>query len=157
MPEFRIETLAPQPFAYISRSAALPDMPKVMGEGFGTLGALFAKAKAQMMGPPLAHYLSFRDGRATFDMGFPVRAEDTAALKAAGLSVGQTPGGAAMKAIHVGPYDTVSRTYDAMGNEMRLRNIAGTEDMWERYLSGPEVQPTEIRTEVIWPVKQSGS
>ena len=156
MNEFPVETLTSQPFAYVSRSATLADMPRAMGEGFAILAGLFGKANAPMAGAPLAHYLSFEGGKATFDLGFPARPGDVAELKAAGLSIGETPSGRAMKAIHVGPYESGSQTYDAMGASMKRLGLSGTQDMWERYLSGPEVPPAQIRTEVIWPVSSAG-
>lgn len=155
MPDFTIETRTATPFAYLERTARIVDMPKVMGEGFASLSALFAKAKAPMDGPPMAHYKSFDGSTTTFELGFPVRAEDTAALRAAGLSIGETPRGRVMQAIHVGPYDGVSKTYDAMLAAMKAKGTEAAPDMWERYFSPPGTPPEQIRTEVIWPLRDT--
>jgi effector-binding domain-containing protein len=124
-----------------------------MGQGFATLSQMFATAKAQMAGNPLAHYTDFDATSASFELGFPVLENDIPALRAAGLSIGKTPGGRNMTATHVGPYDTVSRTYDRMTAAMKRQKLAGSKDMWESYLSPPDTPPEQIRTEVIWPLE----
>lgn len=148
--------LKPRPFAYISLRSTLPQMPQTMGQGFATLGQMFAEAKAQMAGNPFAHYTDFDATSASFDLGFPVLETDVPALRAAGLSIGQTPGGRNMTATHVGPYDTVSRTYDLMTAAMKDQKLSPGKDMWESYLSPPETPPEQIRTDVIWPVEAAG-
>jgi len=145
--------LKPSPFAYISLRSTLPQMPATMGQGFATLGQMFAKAKAQMAGNPLAHYTDFDATSASFELGFPVLENDIPALRAAGLSIGQSPGGRNMTATHIGPYDTVSKTYELMTTAMKAQKLAAAKDMWESYLSPPETPPEQIRTEVIWPVE----
>jgi hypothetical protein len=152
MHDLQVTQATPQPFAYVVRKARMTEMPKVMGEGFGTLSALFQKARAPFAGGPMAHYLDYDAESATFELGFPAHEEDVDALAAAGLSIGRTPGGQTMTAIHVGPYDTIVKTYDAMTREMAKRSLKGSKDMWEVYFSPPETPPEEIKTEVVWPV-----
>ena len=153
MPDPVIVELTPKPFAYISLRSTLPQMPATMGQGFATLGRLFATAKAQMAGSPLAHYTDFDATSAGFELGFPVLENDISGLRAAGLSIGKTPAGKNMTATHVGPYDTVSRTYDLMTTAMKDQKLSPGKDMWESYLSPPDTPPEQIRTEVIWPVE----
>ncbi|MCW5697708.1 MAG: GyrI-like domain-containing protein [Bauldia sp.] len=155
MTDFAVTTLTPAPFAFVRRTAAIPDMPKVMGEGFEALGGLFAKAGATMAGAPLAHYLDYSDDATTFELGFPVSPQDVDALRAAGADIGETPAGEAMQATHIGPYQTVAATYAAMQEAMQRQGLTGSKDMWERYLSPPETPAAEIRTEVIWPVART--
>jgi effector-binding domain-containing protein len=147
-----VTTLTARPFAYISRKAKMAEMPKVIGEGFATISHLFAKAGAQMEGMPMAHYLDYDTVSATFDLGLSVRPDQVEALKAAGLSIGETPSGQNMVAVHMGPYDTVAQTYDLMTNTMKAKGLTGSKDMWEVYYSPPETPPAEIKTEVIWPL-----
>ncbi|WP_055046692.1 GyrI-like domain-containing protein [Devosia sp. A16] len=148
--------LKPRPFAYINLRSTLPQMSATMGQGFATLSQMFARAKAQMAGNPLAHYTDFDATAASFELGFPVLEADIPALRAAGLSIGQSPGGTNMTATHVGPYDTVARTYDLMTIAMKAQKLSPGKDMWESYMSPPETPPEQIRTEVIWPVHAAG-
>lgn len=154
MSDFVLTNLTSTPFAYIARSAPIFDIPNVMQEGFSNLSRMFEKAGAAMAGPPLVHYLDFDESGTHFEMGFPVRPEDTEALRNVGLAIGQTPSGRVMQGMHIGPYETVSATYTAMQEEIGKQGFIGSKDIWERYLSPPETPPAEIRTEVIWPVKE---
>lgn len=155
MTEPVVVQLTPTPFACIRRKATLADMPTVMAEGFAALSQLFDKAHARMAGAPLAHYLDYDATSATFELGFPVDAEKLEDLRAAGLTIGQTPGGDIMTATHIGPYDTIVRTYDAMTMAMKQRGLSGSKDMWERYFSPPDTPPEQIRTDVLWPVSKA--
>lgn len=152
MSEFTVETAAPQPFAYLRRTSRIVDMPKTMGEGFASLESMLAAAKAVPAGMPLAHYLDYDETSTTFDLGFPVRAEDVQAVRAAGLEVGETASGRVMKGTHMGPYETANETYQAMMAEMKNKGLTAARDMWEVYFSPPETPPEQIRTDVIWPV-----
>lgn len=155
MSDFEVETLKPQPFAYITLTAKMPEMPKVMGEGFDRLSAAFAEARAEMAGMPLCHYTDYDEQSATFEFGFPARPDQVDALRAAGLSIGETPSGRSMKAIHIGPYDTIVETYNKMTEAMKKQGFEGTKDMWESYFSPPDTPPEQIKTEVIWPVSEA--
>ena len=152
MAETTLETLDPIPFAFVTRTTPLTEMAKVMPASFAEVGAAFAAAKAQLAGMPMAHYTDYDGSSTTFEAGFPARPEDVEALQRAGLSIGKTAGGRVMKAIHVGPYDEVVSTYDAMTRAMKAQGLTGSRDMWESYQSPPETPPEEIRTEVVWPV-----
>ena len=147
--------LTPIPFACIKRRATLAEMPAVMAEGFGALSQLFAKARAGMAGAPLAHYLEYDATSATFELGFPVDTEKLDDLRAEGLTIGHTPEGQTMTATHIGPYDTIVRTYDVMTMAMKKQGLSGSKDMWERYLSPPDTPPDQIRTDVLWPVSKA--
>lgn len=150
-----IVELQAKPFAFINLKSSLADMPAVIGQGFGTLSGIFAKAGAQMAGNPMAHYLAFDARSVSFELGFPVLDADVDKLRTAGLSIGHTPGGRNMTATHIGPYSTVSETYSTMHAAMQAQGVTGSKDMWENYLSPPEAPPEQIRTDVIWPLVAS--
>lgn len=152
MTDFKIETMRPRPFAFVTRTAKMTEISSAMAEGFAALGAMFAKAGATMAGMPMAHYRAYDAKTTTFDLGFPCRSEDTKALAAAGLSIGETPAGQSMTATHVGPYDTVVSTYNAMTTEMQSQGLKPAGDMWEIYFSPPDTPPERIRTDVVWPI-----
>ena len=152
MTDFAIETMKAAPRAYITRTAKMAEISTVMAESFATLSDLFAKARAPMAGMPMAHYITYDDASTTFELGFPCRSEDEDALRAAGLSIGKSPEGRSMKATHIGPYDTVGSTYNAMIAAMEAKGLVPARDMWEIYFSPPETPPAQIRTDVVWPI-----
>lgn len=151
MTEPVIVELQARPFAYLSMEATLLTMPNAVAEGFERLGELFARADAPMAGGPLVHYLAFDTRLVDFDLGFPARPVDVERLRAAGLSIGETPGGPSMTARHFGPHDSLSETYLVMDEAMRRLAITGARDIWESY-SGGGTTADGFCTEVIWPL-----
>jgi len=147
-----IVDLEPRPFAYLSIEASLLDMPAAVAQGFHTLADLFARADAHIAGCPLVHYLAFDMRLVDFDLGFPARPDDVDRLRAAGLGIGQTPGGPSMMAWHTGPDDDMSKTYLIMDEAMRRLKIEGSRDIWECYPNRTVASAEQFRTEVIWPL-----
>ena len=157
MSEYRLETVTAQPFGFLRLEATLPEMAQTIGNGFLKLGELFGKADAKMAGAPYAHYLMFYNGKAAFELGFPIAESDAERLRGAGVQIGSTPAGQVLKGIHTGPYETVNQTYESMGADLKARNLSGTSDMWERYYSPPGTPPEKTMTEVIWPISDSSA
>lgn len=151
MPGFSRTTLKAQPFAFVTLSCPLAQIGQTIQEGFGRLGAAFSAAHAAPAGPPLAHYRSLGEGKVVFDLGFPVREGEAEAVRASGLSLGGTASGEAVIGLHLGPYDSISGTYDALLAEMRALGLRPARDVWEVYFSAPGTPPEQMRTEVIWP------
>jgi hypothetical protein len=149
MTEPIIVELQARPFAYLSMEATLLAMPNTVAEGFHKLVDLFARADAPVAGDPLVHYLAFDTRLVDFDLGFPARPNDVERLRAAGLSIGETPGGPSMTARHMGPHDSLSETYLVMDAAMRRMAITGARDIWESYAAS---SAGEFCTEVIWPL-----
>lgn len=154
MTSFPIETMQPTPRAFITLTSKMTEIAATMQEGFETLARLFTKAGVPMRGMPMAHYLDYNDVSTTIELGFPCRAEDTEALRAAGLTIGTTAAGPSMRATHIGPYDGMESTYHQMIGEMTRLDLEPARDMWEIYYSPPETPPAETRTDVVWPIAE---
>lgn len=153
MPQFPVVTLQPDPFAYITVSTPMAGIAQAMGQGFGRLTAAFSQAHARMAGPPMCHYIAYDEKNTTFQLGIPARPDELDKLRAVGLETGETPSGRNMKAIHIGPYDTVTKTYTALTDAMKARGLTAARDMWEVYYSPPDTPPEQTKTEIIWPVQ----
>ena len=54
--------------------------------------------------------------------------------------------------MHVGGYDTLDTTYEAVKQRMHEEGMKASDDMWEYYLSDQSTDPATWRTLVIWPV-----
>lgn len=93
---------------------------------------LVAETVDVLAGYPLAH---------PWDLG--------SALAAATLR-----GGDAVMAIHRGPYDTLSATYDELTGWFSEHGLTPAPEMWEEYLLGPGMaeDPHSWKTRVVFPV-----
>lgn len=113
----------------------------------GVLEAMEAQG-AVPAGEPFAYYHGIDDGTIDVEAGFPT----LATLKPSGEVVpGELPGGKAVIGVHLGPYDTLSRTYADMRAWAVSEGMRPTDDMWEVYLTDPEreLDPNRWRTGVF--------
>jgi effector-binding domain-containing protein len=64
------------------------------------------------------------------------------------------PGGRAVEAVHVGPYETMTQTYETLQAWMSENDLVPGVGMWECYLSDPEAEPDPAnwRTKIVWPL-----
>ena len=150
----RIETVQTksQPMLYVRRTSTMApdDIGKAMGEAFGALGKYIGENQVAVAGPALAIYHDYSEQGVTMDIGFPVAAGAEAGGE---IQLGETPGGKALKAVHIGPYDTLRNTYDALGDHMKENGIATPPLSWEVYVSDPATTPpAELVTEIFMPV-----
>jgi len=93
MTDVLIETWPGRPFACLSRTVSIPDMPATMGAVLGSVAAAFARAGAPMEGPAWCHYTAVAGTTIGVDEGCGARPQDWDALRAAGPSIGETSSG----------------------------------------------------------------
>ncbi|MGN6743339.1 MAG: GyrI-like domain-containing protein, partial [Amnibacterium sp.] len=72
-----------------------------------------------------------------------------------GLTLLPLPTGQAAEEVHVGTYETLRTTYDAVFAEIARRGLVPADLMWEEYLTDPSagVPPEHWRTNVVVPVR----
>ncbi len=89
--------------------------------------------------------------RQTVDVeaGFPVA---TTIATSDGVRAGSLPACRAVQALHVGSYESIGATYEAVTDRIRQEGLTESEDMWECYLSEPSDDPSTQRTLIVWPV-----
>jgi effector-binding domain-containing protein len=69
------------------------------------------------------------------------------------IAAGETPGGEALYAVHVGPYVTLGKTWGEVFARAEALGRAVTKSSWEVYLNTPaEVAPADLRTEIFVPL-----
>jgi hypothetical protein len=66
----------------------------------------------------------------------------------------QLPAGEVLSTLHVGPYESLGRAYDAIQEwaQTHGRPVDPSSMMWEEYLDGPQTPPQQTRTLVHWPL-----
>lgn len=123
-----------------------------MGRAHQAVREALGKQGVESASGPFARYHSFGE-IIDFEAGVMV---DRPITPDGDVKPGVLPSGPAAIAVHAGPYDTLSRTYDAMrswldGNADYVANGGP----WEIYLTDPsaEPDPTKWLTEIIFPLK----
>ncbi len=105
-------------------------------------------------GAPLSitTFFDMETGDVKFNPAIPVNSDKG---KTAGLiKAGKTYEGKVLKATHIGPYDTVDKTYTKMQEYMKANGLEENGYSWEEYIDDPEkVAPEELRTNIYYPVK----
>jgi effector-binding domain-containing protein len=103
------------------------------------------------MGPPFALYFGKPDKTIEVEAGFPV---PTTIAELGPVHAGKLPGGQCAHAEHVGPYESMTSTYDELTHWMASQHLTPRHQMWEVYLSDPQRDPNpqSWRTEIFWPV-----
>lgn len=148
--------LAEQPVAVVRGRVPMTSLPDFFGRAFGTVMAAVRRQGAGSSGPPFARYFGMPGESVDVEAGFPVEGSFTAADGALSGALPETDG---VEALHVGPYDTLGQTYDAIRQFMAAEGLVPAGNMWEYYLSDPDKEPDPAawQTRVVWPVSADPS
>lgn len=148
MIEVKVMTTMPQGAIAIRERVRTQDIPQAFGRMFQELVPVLQK-EVRCVGPPFAFYHSWVDDETDMEVGFPIAGE--------GITKGrirpfQLPAVEAATAMHVGPYDKLMESYNAVLEWMKANGKRPANYMWEEYLNSPdEVPPEKLMTRLIWP------
>jgi effector-binding domain-containing protein len=145
--QMEMTELSAQPAAVVRGHVSPAEMPTFLGGAFEEVMRVVAEQGVEAVGPPFGRYVPVRDG---FDaeVGFPT----TSAVQPSGrVSATELPGGEAAVAMHVGSYDSIGETYEALAGWLAARGCTPADAPWESYLDGPDVP--EPRTLVHMPCR----
>ncbi|TIC80476.1 GyrI-like domain-containing protein [Nocardioides sp. GY 10113] len=143
--------IEPQEAIAVRGDVAPAELPEFFGHAFRDAAQAAAAAGVGIAGPPFGFYPRMPTETVEVEAGFPVSARPEAHGRAHRLLL---PGGRAVQAMHVGPYDGLERTYDELASWMTERGLVPAAGMWESYLSDPETEPDPAtwRTLITCPV-----
>lgn len=151
-PAPEIVELEPQEAIAVRGDVAIADLPAFFKRAFHEAAKAANASGVAIVGPPFSFYPEMPTQTAVaVEAGFPVSAPAEGHGDAHRLVL---PGGRAVQAMHVGPYDTLERTYTVVRSWIAERGLQQAGGMWECYLSDPEVErdPATWRTRIVCPV-----
>jgi hypothetical protein len=144
-----------QPMAKLDLASAFDRyMPLVAGRA-GELGAAIA-------GPPFGRYHRFGPDVVDVEIGFPVREVPAGVPALATCQAGEVggsalPEGQVARTTHLGPYDTLSKAYDALHDWIHAQpGVDDGDGPWESYVDSPVdvADASSIRTDIVGPLRE---
>jgi AraC family transcriptional regulator len=155
MPTLSIErrVLTAQPVLFTRLRTARHELARAIAQGVGKVYTYAQQAGIALSGHPFTRYTSVGPGLMTIEVGFRVAA---AGPGHGDVEADYFPAGAAVVALHGGPYDQLGETYAAAERWMDEHGLGPIAAPWESYLTDPaeHPDPADWRTEVFWPVAE---
>ena len=108
MTDIRIAAYDEQPTAGRRETVPFAELTDFFGRAFAETMAVLQSQGVDPTGPPFGKYYGTPTAVVDVEAGFPV-AQTIAA--SGGVVPGTLPGGKVVEAVHVGPYDTMEKTY----------------------------------------------
>ncbi|MFZ0013346.1 MAG: GyrI-like domain-containing protein [Acidimicrobiia bacterium] len=140
-----------------SRSTAVMSTDIDIGEVGDWLSRVFPEVDRHLtasgnppIGPPFARFHRVTDGRFQVEAGYPVARPVASSNLVHGSSL---PSGTVAVTTHLGPYDEIAETYEALFAWIASRDSTPTGDHWEVYFSGPDEASSTWRTVIYQPYR----
>jgi effector-binding domain-containing protein len=146
-----IVVLEPQDAIAVRGDVKIADLPGFFERAFREAAEAAGGSGVEIVGPPFGFYPEMPTETVAVEAGFPVSAPVEAQGNAHRIVL---PGGRAVQAVHVGPYDTMEKSYDQLQSWMAENDLQPAAEMWEWYLSDPQVErnPANWQTRIVWPI-----
>jgi len=134
----------------LRQRVALTELGGFFARAIPAVAGELARAGAHPAGPPIAVYRNEEAGQFDVTVGFPVAEAPTSTDALVRVVL---PAGPAVRAVHVGSYETLAQTYAELSRWFTRRKLLPPAMMWEEYLVGPgSVDESEYRTRVVYPL-----
>lgn len=153
--EPRLATLEPETTAVVRGTVRLDALPAFFDESFPRLFETLGRQQVQPAGPPFARYEGEPTETIEVELGVPT----SRPIEPDGEVVpGELPGGEVATGTHVGSYDHLRQSYDALARWIGEQGRVPSSGMWEVYVTepGPDVDPSTLRTDIYWPLADGG-
>ncbi|MBL6447852.1 GyrI-like domain-containing protein [Fulvivirga sp. 29W222] len=148
-----------KPVTYIGLEASLA--PSNMEAISSTMGTLYEQlmqeaetSSLKMSGAPLAVYKSFDENNMVIICGLPV--PKGTIIEHESITIGETPGGKAVKATHKGNYDKLHLAHEKVSKYIKNKDLKIAGYPYEVYITDPEKVSDTAQwiTEVYYPLEE---
>lgn len=149
--DVEIRTLEAQHTAVIRRTVKPEELGAAFMECVPKVHDYAHEAVGGEAGPPFGRYFDYAQESIDVEIGIPVGAPVTAS---GDVTPSEIPGGRHAVTVHVGPYDKLPQTYDALFKWVAENGHEVGGPPFESYIEDPGSTPMEkVRTEVLIPLK----
>ena len=161
--EIRIDRLSPQPTAAVRVEVKMAGLAEAFDRYLPAVAARILEAGGAIGGAPFARYHRFGPDVIDVETGMPLAGEvpDLPPLGSCApgeIGHSELPGGPVARTVHVGPYDGLSGTYDALHDWIHEQpGVDDGDGPWESYVVDPGsvADQSELRTEIFWPLRET--
>lgn len=150
--EFGTKELEAQPMVCVRTQTTMDKIADVMGSLFGEVHGYIQKNGQAPAGMPFAIYHAMDGGAVDLECGMPVASP----LAGTGrIRAGELPCGKAATVTHMGPYDRLRHTWEALRAWMESEGLDPAGAPWEVYVTDPGAEPdsSKWRTDIFFPVR----
>ncbi len=149
--EFGTRELDAQSVVGIRTTARMDELGKVMGPLFGEVFGYLQQQGHVPAGMPLARYHSMDGGTVDLECALPVASPIAGAGR---ITAGQLPACTAATVTHMGPYEKLGKTWEALTAWMASEGFDPAGTPWEVYVTDPGAEPDQSkwRTDIFFPV-----
>jgi AraC family transcriptional regulator len=138
--------------AYLSRQGPYPQIP----EALGILMRHVQDHRYSLKGPPVAVFYtdpkSVPADQARWEVRAPIGPHDESEPGPDGVGVKTLGARTLAVLVHIGPYDSVAQSYENVQDWIEDHGYSLIGPLEEAYLSGPDMPPDKVRTEIRFPV-----
>ncbi|MBI3844688.1 MAG: GyrI-like domain-containing protein [Planctomycetes bacterium] len=147
-----IDTVKAQPIASIRMTIDAKDVSKTLAIILPEVGTYVSSVGGAMAGPPFSRYHKIEGDKIDIEAGMPLKSP--VASKGRVLA-SELPAGKVAMTWHIGPYTTLTQTYDKLKAWMKDHSMESAGGFWEFYWTDPglEPDPAKWRTQIFWPLK----
>ena len=139
--------------AYIHLEVPRSEIQVVMGPGLYEVRATVAAQEIAVTGPWFTRHLRMSPEFFDFEICVPV-AKPVERVVRGRVKPGRLAAANVVRSIYEGPYDGLGAAWGELMSWIAANGLKAREDLWERYLSGPESNPdpATFRTELNRPL-----
>jgi effector-binding domain-containing protein len=143
--DIQLKDVKKQTTLVIKKTVKREDIGKELGEIYPKIFKFLGEKKITPNSAPMAKYKMTADG---FEMEAGVVVPD--GTKGEGdIVAGELPEGKVVTTTHLGAYDKLPNTYQAIGEWLKTKGLISAGIGWEIYISDPgTTKPEEVKTEV---------